>query len=185
VGVSRINERGVVHDGVEYPVGRADLRDRLSMDGRRFLQHDRRPRRTLVCAGNGARKASRPFLGLHSHGFPNLFIMSGPQSGGGQFNFTRTMEGQTDYVAWLLKTSRERGNCIIDVAKDAEIAYAEHCREADIRTRPLRDCLSYYNGDGNAEPGSLAYYGGPQKWHEFRMAAQESLEPYVFEAMPA
>ena len=33
----------------------------------------------------------------------------------------------------------------------------------------------------HAEPGSLAYYGGPQKWHEIRMAAQETLEPYVFE----
>jgi hypothetical protein len=84
-------------------------------------------------------------------------------------------------VAWLLKTSRERGNCIIDITKKSEIAYAEHCRDADIGTRPLRDCLSYYNGDGNAEPGSLAYYGGPQKWHEIRMAAQASLEPYVFE----
>ena len=27
-------------------------------------------------------------------------------------------------------------------------------------TAPLRDCLSYYNDHGNAEPGSLAYYGG-------------------------
>ena len=53
---------------------------------------------------------------------------------------------------------------------------------ADLNTRPLRDCISYYNGEGNAEPGSLAYYGGPQKWHELRRAAQLSLEPYVFAA---
>ena len=32
-----------------------------------------------------------------------------------------------------------------------------------------------------AEPGSLAYYGGPDQWHKLRRAAQESLEPYVFE----
>jgi hypothetical protein len=31
----------------------------------------------------------------------------------------------------------------------------------------------------------LAYYGGPEKWHELRRAAQESLEPYVFEPAPA
>jgi len=92
--------------------------------------------------------------------------------------------GQTDYVAWLLKTSRERGSCIVDVQRDAEVAYAEHCRDADIRTQPFRDFLSYYNGDGNAEPGSLAYYGGVQKWHEIRMKAQETLEPYVFEPAP-
>ena len=46
----------------------------------------------------------------------------------------------------------------------------------------MRDCVSYYNGDGTAEPGSLAYYGGPQKWHELRQAAQATLDPYVFEA---
>ena len=56
----------------------------------------------------GGEEGVKTFLGLHSHGFPNLFIMSEPQSGGGQFNFTRTIEGQTDYVAWLLKTVREQ-----------------------------------------------------------------------------
>jgi len=135
--------------------------------------------------GKWSEEGVKTFLGLHSHGFPNLFIMSGPQGGGGQFNFTRTMESQTDYVLWLLKTSRERGNSIIEISKEAEIAYAEHCADADLRTRPFRDCLSYYNGDGNAAPGSLAYYGGPQKWHEIRMKAQETLEPFVFEQVPA
>jgi cyclohexanone monooxygenase len=180
VGVSRINERGVVHDGTEYPVdvliyatgfqwmGAGSFNMIVGRDGRSLR-------------GKWGEEGVKTFLGLHSHGFPNLFIMSGPQSGGGQFNFTRTMEGQSDYVAWLLRTSRDRGNCIIDVTRDSEVAYAEHCRDADIRTQPFRDCLSYYNGDGNAEPGSLAYYGGPAKWHEIRMAAQESLRPYVFE----
>ena len=53
------------------------------------------------------------------------------------------------------------------------------CRTADINSAPLRDCISYYNGHGDAEPGSLAYYGGGQ-WHKFRIAAQNSLEPYLF-----
>jgi cation diffusion facilitator CzcD-associated flavoprotein CzcO len=184
VGVSRINANGVVHDGVEYKLDVLIYATGFQwMGAGSFNMIVGRDGRTL--RGKWGEEGVKTFLGLHSHGFPNLFIMSGPQSGGGQFNFTRTIEGQTDYVAWLLKTSRERGNCIIDIAKESEVAYAEHCREADVRTRPLRDCLSYYNGDGNAEPGSLAYYGGPQKWHEIRMAAQESLQPYVFEPIPA
>jgi hypothetical protein len=52
-------------------------------------------------------------------------------------------------------------------------------------SRPLRDCLSYYNGEGAAEPGSLAYYGGPQKWHALRETAQTTLDPYVFETARA
>jgi len=122
----------------------------------------------------------RTFLGLHSHGFPNLFIMSGPQGGGGQFNFTRGIEGHTDYVVWMLNTMRDRGAAVVDIKREPEEAYAAHCAEADTRTRPLRDRLSYYNGDGNAQPGSLAYYGGPRAWHAVRTDAQATLAPYVF-----
>ena len=75
---------------------------------------------------------------------------------------------------------RDRGARIGDVRKEMEEKYAEHCREVDIATAPLRDCISYYNGEGNATPGSLAYYGGG-KWHKHRVAAQSSLEPYIFE----
>ena len=184
VGVSEINARGVVHDGVEYPVDVLIYATGFQwMATSTFNMITGRNGQTL--RDKWGTEGVKTFLGLHSHGFPNLFIMSGPQSGGGQFNFTRGVEGHTDYVIWMLKTLREQGAGIVDIKKDPEIAYAEHCREADIRTRPLRDCLSYYNGDGSAEPGSLAYYGGPQKWHEFRAAAQASLEPYVFEVAPA
>jgi hypothetical protein len=82
----------------------------------------------------------------------------------------------------MLKTMRERGATTVDITRESEIEYAGHCRDADTRTAAFRDCLSYYNGEGNAEPGSLAYYGGPDEWHRRRKAAQASLAPYVFEA---
>ena len=85
----------------------------------------------------------------------------------------------------MLNTLQERGAGIVDVKTEPEIEYAEHCRVADINTRPFRDCMSYYNGEGRAAPGSLAYYGGPQKWHERRQAAQETMEAYVFAPAPA
>jgi len=48
---------------------------------------------------------------------------------------------------------RARGASIVDIRKEPEIAYAAHCREADIISLPLSDCLSYYNGHGPATPG--------------------------------
>lgn len=181
LGVSKINTKGVVHDGVEYPVdvmiyatgfqwmATATFEMIVGPDGRTLRQ-------------KWQEEGTKTFLGIHSHGFPNLFVMSGPQGGGGQFNFTRGIESHTDYVLWMLETLRERGATRVDIKKEPEIEYAEHCREADVRTRPLRDCVSYYNGEGKAEPGSLAYYGGPAKWHELRAAAQQSMEAYVFDA---
>ncbi len=180
MGVSHINEHGVVHDGVEYPLDVLIYATGFQwMATSTFNMITGRGGRTL--REKWQSEGVKTFLGLHSQGFPNLFILSGPQGGGGQFNFTRGIEGHTDYVVWMLTTLRERGATIVDIRKEPENAYAEHCREADLVTRPLRDCLSYYNGDGGAEPGSLAYYGGPQKWHELRTAAQASMEPYIFE----
>lgn len=183
LGVSRINARGVVHDGVEYPLDCLIYATGFQwMATSTFNMITGRGGRTL--RDKWRSEGVKTFLGLHSEGFPNLFILSGPQGGGGQFNFIVGIEAQTDYVVWMLKTLRERGAGIVDVRKEPEEVYAAHCRDADLRTRPLRDCLSYYNGEGNAEPGSLAYYGGPQQWHERRRAAQASLAPYVFEASP-
>jgi cation diffusion facilitator CzcD-associated flavoprotein CzcO len=183
LGVSRINERGVVHDGVEYPLDVLIYATGFQwMATGTFNMITGREGRTLRDKWQSG--GVRTFLGLHSHGFPNLFIMSGPQGGGGQFNFIVGLESHTDYVAWMLATMRERGATVVDIRQEPEDAYAAHCREADLMTRPLRDCLSYYNGEGNAEPGSLAYYGGPRQWHARREAAQRSLDPYRFETRP-
>jgi len=181
LGVSTINARGVVHDGIEYPLDVLIYATGFQwMATSTFNMITGRDGKTLRQKWKD--EGVRTFLGLHSHGFPNLFIMSGPQGGGGQFNFTLGIEAHTDYVIWMLKTLRDSNTRVVDIRKELEIEYAAHCREVDIATSALRDCLSYYNGDGAAEPGSLAYYGGPQKWHALRRDAQDSLEPYVFAA---
>ncbi len=178
-GVAEINERGVVHEGVEYPLDVLIYATGFQWMGTSTFN---------MVTGRGGRtlkekwetEGTKTFLGLHSHGFPNLFIVTGPQGGGGSFNFTDAIDAHGDYLVWMLKTMREQRARIVDVRKEMEEAYAEHCRVVDIATAPLRDCISYYNGEGNAAPGSLAYYGGG-KWHKHRIAAQSTLEPYLFE----
>ncbi len=182
-GVQKINEKGVVHEGTQYELDVLIYATGFQWMGTgSFNMGTGRGGQTL--RDKWQNEGVKTFLGIHNHGFPNLFIMSGPQGGGGQFNFIRGLESHTDYVVWMLKTMRERGVGIVDTKKEPEIEYAEHCKQADILTSPLRDCFSYYNGDGTAEPGSLAYYGGPAKWHELRTEAQNSIEAYVFEQTP-
>ena len=179
-GVETINETGVVHDGVGYPLDVLIYATGFTWMGTATFN---------MIAGRGGRTLSekwtdqgtRTFLGTHTNGFPNLFIISGPQGGGGSFNFIDAIENHLDHVVWLLSTMRDQEVDVVDVHEDAELAYSEHCAHADIATAPLRDCISYYNGHGEAEPGSLAYYGGGQ-WHKYRIAAQESLDPYAFES---
>lgn len=179
-GVQKINETGIVHDGTQY-----DLDVLIYATGFQWMGTSSfnmvvgREGKTL--RGKWETEGVKTFLGVHSNGFPNLFIMSGPQGGGGQFNFIVGLESHTDYVTWMMETMRERGAGVVDVKKEPENAYAAHCKDADILTSPLRDCLTYYNGDGTAEPGSLAYYGGPKEWHRRREEAQASMDAYVFE----
>jgi cyclohexanone monooxygenase len=183
MGVREINERGVVHDGVEYPVDVLIYATGFQwMATSTFNMITGRDGQTLTEKWQSG--GTKTFLGIHSHGFPNLFIISGPQGGGGSFNFTDALDQHGDYVVWMLQTLRDRGENIVDVKAEPENEYAEHCRVADINSQPLRDCLSYYNGHGDAEPGSLAYYGGGQ-WHKFRIAAQGTLEPFVFDVAPS
>ena len=180
LGVTRINEQGVVHAGQQYP-----LDVLVYATGFQWMATSTfnmiRGRGGVTLREKWRTEGVKTFLGLHSEGFPNLFIMSGPQGGGGQFNFTLGLESHTDYVVWMLKTMRDRGARLVDIRKQPEVDYAAHCAEVDLMSRALRDCLSYYNGEGDAAPGSLAYYGGPQQWHSLRVAAQASLEPYLFE----
>ncbi len=181
LGVSEINERGIVHNGIEYPVDVLIYATGFQwMATSTFNMVIGREGRTLKEKWQA--EGTKTFLGMHSSGFPNLLIMTGPQGGGGQFNFTRVCEMHANYVTWMLTMMRDRDLCTVDVKKQSENDYAAHCREMDMQSQPLRDCYSYYNGDGSAEPGSLAYYGGGDRWHEWRTAAQETLSPYLFQA---
>ncbi|MBT6275118.1 MAG: hypothetical protein HOI95_13380, partial [Chromatiales bacterium] len=180
MGVQEINSRGVVHDGVEYPVDVMIYATGFEWMGTgSFNMIQGRDGRTLKDKWEA--DGTKTFLGLHSSGFPNLFIMNGPQGGGGQFNFTRVSEMHANYITWALEMMRERDVRTIDVTQAAEDEYAKHCAAMDTLSAPLRDCFSYYNGDGKARPGSLAYYGGGQRWHERRVAAQANMEPYLLE----
>ncbi len=178
LGVSQINAKGVVHDGVEYPLDVLIYATGFQwMASGLFEKTVGRDGRTVKETWDA--EGTKTFLGLHVNGFPNLFVVTGPQGGGGSFNFTDAIDAHGDYLVWMLSTLRDRGEDIVDVHRQPQEDYAEHRRQADIMSAPLRDCLSYYNGHGEAEPGSLAYYGGG-RWHKFRIAAQDTLKPYFF-----
>ena len=179
LGVSEINAEGVVHNGQAYPLDVLIYATGFEwMATSTFNQVIGRDGRSLNEKWQA--EGTKTFLGLHSQGYPNLFIVSGPQGGGGSFNFTNAIEEHGDYIVWMLNTLKEQGATVVDVDAEVEAAYAAHCAAADEQTRPLRDCITYYNGHGEADPGSLAYYGGGQ-WHKWRLNAQNTLAPYRFE----
>ena len=129
---------------------------------------------------NGSREAQKLFLESTVRDFLTCLLYLGLKGGGGSFNFTDAIDTHAEYIVKLLEKMRDEGIRVVDIDSDSENRYADHCREADIASAPLRDCISYYNGEGEAEPGSLAYYGG-REWHKIRREAEETLDPYKFE----
>ena len=179
-GVEKIDKDGVCHAGENYPV---DVL--IYATGFQWMATSTF---NMIIGRTGTSlrdkwksQGTKTFLGIHSQDFPNLFIVSGPQGGGGSFNFTDAIDTHAEYIVELLEKLREEGIKVVDVDSESENRYAEHCRAADAATAPLRDCISYYNGEGEAEPGSLAYYGGGA-WHKIRREAQNTLKPYKFES---
>ena len=86
---------------------RARLRHRLRLHGDLHVQPgDGAGGRTL--AEKWQEEGTRTFLGLHTAGFPNLFIVAGPQGAGGSFNFTDAIEEHSDYVVWMLADDARR-----------------------------------------------------------------------------
>jgi cation diffusion facilitator CzcD-associated flavoprotein CzcO len=61
----------------------------------------------------------RTMLGIHTHGFPNLFIMGGYQASF-QFNLTDLLQVQGDHIANCIDLARRNGYDTIDVTADAE-----------------------------------------------------------------
>jgi len=55
------------------------------------------------------------------------------------------------YIVETVEMMRERTTRLIDVTKASEDEYVEHCAEMDILSAPLRDCFSYYNGNGKSK----------------------------------
>ena len=179
-GVEKIDKDGVCHAGENYPV---DVL--IYATGFQWMATSTF---NMIIGRTGASlhdkwksQGTKTFLGIHSQDFPNLFIVSGPQGGGGSFNFTDAIDTHAEYIVELLEKLRDEGIKVVDVDSESENRYAEHCRAADAATAALRDCISYYNGEGEAEPGSLAYYGGGA-WHKIRREAQNTLKPYKFES---
>jgi cyclohexanone monooxygenase len=105
----------------------------------------------------------RTLHGMHSHGFPNCFIM-GPQQAGFTANYPHLLDEQSQHIAYILTQARERGAETLEVSEAAEdrwvetvIAVARFGREF------LESCTpGYYNNEGKLSDRAAqnGFYGG-------------------------
>lgn len=71
----------------------------------------------------------RAYLGLASHHFPNLFMVTGPGSPSVLSNMVVSIEQHVDWIAACLADLRERGATKIEATLDAQDSWVDHVNE--------------------------------------------------------
>jgi cyclohexanone monooxygenase len=87
----------------------------------------------------------RTYLGIMMAGFPNLFMITGPQSPGVKSQMILACEQHVDWIADCLQYLRDRGLTRIEAEQDAEDRWVQHNNDVADRTLyPLAN--SWYVG---------------------------------------
>ncbi len=133
-----------------------------------------------VTLGDKWRDGPSTWLGLMTHGFPNLLMVAGPQSVSGSTNFPRAIEAGVDWVTDFLQHVTERGITRFEARADAEKAWNEEVIQANERMlmRRSRGWFTGYNsnveGHGEGSVRYVAYFGGAPRYAQFIREAAEA-----------
>ncbi len=102
----------------------------------------------------------RTVFGIHSHGYPNLFIMGGYQASF-QFNLTYMLQTQGDHIADCIAYTREHGYDTIDPKVETEDWWVDQVIEHRGKTTRNQDCTpGYYNFEGEHQRRQDGNYNG-------------------------
>jgi cyclohexanone monooxygenase len=87
----------------------------------------------------------RAYLGTTVAGFPNYFILIGPNTGNGHSSAIVLIEAQLEYILDAMRTMREQGAATVEVRPDVQGAYNERVQKALANTVwNAGGCKSYY-----------------------------------------
>jgi cation diffusion facilitator CzcD-associated flavoprotein CzcO len=163
-GITQIAEEGPVFDGKVYPldlliyatgfeVQKTGTWNRIVGEGGLDLQ-------------DKYAEGIRTMVGIHTHGFPNLFIMGGYQASF-NFNLTDVLQAQGDHIAGCIDYVRRHGYTTLDVTPESEEWWVQEVIEHRGKTTRNAGCTpGYYNfegefnrrQDGNYNAGFPKYY---------------------------
>ena len=178
-GVTEIAPEGPVFDGVTYPVDvliyatgfevqKTGIYNEIrGQDGREINETYADGLRTL--------------FGIHTHGYPNLFIMGGYQASF-QFNLTFMLQCQGDHIAECIAYTREHGHGRIDVKSDTEEWWVQEVIAHRGKTSRNTDCTpGYYNFEGEFNRRQDGNYNGGFAQYHAHMQSVRGRLPEHFE----
>ena len=143
-GIDEVRPHGIVtDDGVEHPADTIIFGTGFHVSDMPFGDRVRgRDGRTLAQVWQGSPKA---YLGVAVAGFPNLFLLLGPNTSLGSTSVVLMIEAQVEYVLRALELMRTAGVATVEPRPEAQRAFLA---EVDARMRPTvwsaGGCASWY-----------------------------------------
>ena len=159
-GVEAITERGVVANGREYEIDCLIYATGFEVG----TSYTRRAGYEVV--GRGGVTLTQKWAdgvstlhGMHSRGFPNLFLISNSQSGF-TVNFPHMINEQSRHLAYIVREASQRQARTVEASAEAEEAWVQTIiSSAMMRQKFQEECTpGYYNNEG--QPSALAARNG-------------------------
>jgi cyclohexanone monooxygenase len=149
-GIERITERGIVAGGVEYELDCIIYASGFEVG----TPMERRAGYEVYGEGGVAlsdkwRNGVSTLYGMHTHGFPNCFIV-GLSQVGLSANIPHVIDVQSRHIAYVLGEARRRNTRTLDTTPEAEAEWVETVMNASVLSLSfLESCTpGYYNNEG-------------------------------------
>jgi cation diffusion facilitator CzcD-associated flavoprotein CzcO len=176
-GVAEVRARSIVsNDGVERPVDAIIFGTGFRVTDQPMAKHVRgRGRQTLASVWAGSPHAH---LGTTVSGFPNLFILMGPNTGLGHNSVLIMLEAQIEHLLTALDYMRRHNASTIEPRADAQAAYvAEVQKRMEGTVWTAGGCASWYLD----RTGRNSTLWPDSTWRFRRRLARLNPAEYVFE----
>ena len=157
-GITQIGPDGPLFDGVTHPVDL--LIYATGFEVQKTGIYNRITGRDGLDLNEKYSTGIRTVLGIHSHGYPNLFIMGGYQASF-KFNLTDVLQTQGDHIARCIDYARTHDHHSLDVTPEAEEWWVQQVIANRGKTSRNADCTpGYYNFEGESQRRQDGNYNG-------------------------
>jgi cation diffusion facilitator CzcD-associated flavoprotein CzcO len=184
-GIREITATGVVtQDGVERKVD-------AIVFGTGFKVSDPIPPKTVF--GKGGRDlhevwkdGPEAYMGINVAGFPNFFILMGPNTGLGHNSMVFMIESQVHYVLEAIKAMKERGIRALDVKPQAQQQFIDGVQDELKSTVWNSGCKSWYLNDKGRNVSLWPGFTFAYRWktRNFKLS-KYTVQPAVKPTAPA
>ncbi len=176
-GINEIGENGPIFDGTEYKL------DLLIYATGFEIQKTGTYNRIVGVGGldlmDKYQDGIRTVLGIHTHGYPNMFIMGGYQASF-NFNLTAVLQAQGDHIAACIAYVRKSGYQTMDVSPESEEWWVQEVIAHRGKTSRNSECTpGYYNFEGESNRRQDGNYnGGFPKYGAHMVSVRERMEEH-------